>query len=273
LKRLDNYKFISTIVVNFKTIVMLKLFRIYSLSHPITKEIGYIGATTLLLNVRYSQHKHNALTKNLDRKVYIWFREIVAEGLLPEIKWIDTGTEDNWKEKETFWIEKYKKANNVSKGGSGIVLNRTSESKQRTIDAHKKVVVLLDKKFKLLEEFSSLRELAKFLNVGITAISNALNIKGTNSVQGYIVLFKEDFLSGNFIKEYKGTYKDIYQYSLNGEFIKKFPKVVDALREVNPCKYSSGLYEAADRNGTCGKYYWSFEYSNNLLLMKSNYKI
>jgi len=262
----------TTIVMNFKTIVMQKLFRIYSLINPITNEVGYVGATSLLLNIRHSQHKHNALTKKLKTNVSKWFRSVVEQGTFPKIEHLESCTKNDWAEKEIYWINNFNELSNTRKGGTGIVLNRTSESKQRSINAHKKPIVILDKQFNFLQDFDSCKDCANYLNRGIAAICNSLNPKGNNSIAGYIILFKEDFISGNYEKKYKGVYKDVFQYSLEGNFIQKFYTVNEAFNIVKPAKYVSSLFEAIKSKGKCGNYFWSSEEITNFDPYKAKLK-
>lgn len=50
--------------------------------------------------------------------------------------------------------------------------------------------------------------------------------------------------------------KTIYQYSLNGELIRKYSKIIDAAKDMN-CT-DRAISSAADRTGTCAGYFWSF---------------
>lgn len=237
---------------------MEKIFKIYHLSNPVTNEIGYVGATTLELNVRLSQHKYDAVTKKSNKKVSEWFRSVLSQNITPKITFIESCTKDSWKEKEIYWINKFDNLKNTRKGGTGIVLDRSQESMQRSIDAHKKAVVLLDKKYNLIQEFDSCSECANYLNFGITAVTNALT-NFSASVGGYIVLYKDKYYNNEYLKDYKGVHKDVYQYSLDGVFLNKFNSISEALNIVKPCKYSSGLHEAIERKGRCGNYFWSLE--------------
>lgn len=239
---------------------MTKIFNIYSLTDPLDNQVGYVGATSLLLNVRYSQHKHNALTKKLKTKVSVWFREVVDKGVLPEIKHLEICKEEEWQEKEIYWISKFNNLNNTKKGGTGVVLDRSVESKQRSINAHKIPVVLLDKEFNLIKDFNSCSECADYLKLGVTAIANALSKNGSRCLKnGLVVCTKHDYVSGNYSKIYKGIYKTTYQFDLNGNFIKQFNTVNEAFQEVKPSKYHSGIFQAARDNLKCGNYLWSFK--------------
>lgn len=51
--------------------------------------------------------------------------------------------------------------------------------------------------------------------------------------------------------------KEVYQYSLDGEFIKKYNKLIDAATEFN-CSVPA-ITSAVKRKGTCSGYFWSFE--------------
>ena len=82
---------------------------IYTLSHPITKEIRYVGQTTNIIR-RFKTHLSSSNRKNSD-SYYThkarWIRKILNEGLIPIVEIIDTCyslVESN--NKERYYIEK-----------------------------------------------------------------------------------------------------------------------------------------------------------------------
>ena len=82
----------------------MKEYKIYSLKNPNTLEIRYIGVTINDLNARLSQHWYCANTKNFQTHVYKWIRYI---GVKPIIEKIETCDENNWEEREIYWINHY----------------------------------------------------------------------------------------------------------------------------------------------------------------------
>lgn len=239
-----------------KFITIMKEYKIYSLNHPITKEIRYVGITTSTLNCRLSQHKYQALKKDGNTHVCKWIRALNKENLLPTINLIEFCNKKNWEEREQFWIKQFSNLTNINRGGGGVVIKRDKSGKQRSIEAHKKPVILLDKEFNLIQKFDSGIECAKFLNIANAAISNFLKGR-SKSVLGYIVLYEKDYISNEYTKIFKGKAKNLYQYTLNKKFIKRHNTITEAFNEVKPGKYLSGLYSALKHGGVCGNYFWS----------------
>lgn len=96
--------------------------KIYTLSHPITKEIRYVGKTKFSLNDRLCKHM---LTKEKNHRAN-WIRKIKKAGLKPIIELIEEVDDYCWKESEIYWIEQLNQWNfrllNSTKGGdSGII--------------------------------------------------------------------------------------------------------------------------------------------------------
>lgn len=254
---------------------MTREYKIYSLSHPITKEIRYIGVTTGYLSQRFAQHKHNSLKKNLDTHVAKWFRFLNKENLLPVITLIETCTKENWEEREKYWIKQYSNLTNIREGGRGVVVDRDQSGKDRSVAAHKKAVVLLDKEYNFIKEFDSCDSCSKYLSISRTAICNALH--GNNSVaKGHVVLYKKDYDQNDYIKEYRGLYKTVYQYTLDGLLLNTFNSIDEAFRLIKPSKYQSGVFGAIKREGRCGEYFWSIEkiidFTSRQKKLKNRYK-
>jgi len=93
---------------------------IYALSDPITGEIRYIGKTKNELYKRLSGHykdKHKTYKTN-------WILSLNKLGLKPCISIIEICTEENWQEREKYWISFYKnqgnKLTNLLEGGEGL---------------------------------------------------------------------------------------------------------------------------------------------------------
>jgi group I intron endonuclease len=85
---------------------------IYSLKHPITKEVRYIGKTKNIKR-RYYEHinkKHNSYKSN-------WIQSLLKKDLKPIIDIIEICNKDNWEEREKYWITQFDNLTNLTKGG------------------------------------------------------------------------------------------------------------------------------------------------------------
>lgn len=73
---------------------------IYGLAHPQTGELGYIGATGMLLRARLSSH----LSDKTRTKRSKWINGLISNGLRPEIFVIEECQDEEAFEKEVFWM-------------------------------------------------------------------------------------------------------------------------------------------------------------------------
>jgi len=83
---------------------MKRIVKIYSLSHPITNEIRYIGKTVEVLGERLRKH----LQRKDETYRYYWIKSLLKDGLKPKIELIDECCEDDWRWCEKYWIEQFK---------------------------------------------------------------------------------------------------------------------------------------------------------------------
>lgn len=237
---------------------MKKDYKIYCLKHPITKEIRYIGATVCTLNQRLSHHKYSALKKKVATHIAKWIRSLDKEKLFPIIELIENCSNSNWEEREKYWISKFSNLTNIKEGGKGIIINRDKTGIERSIEAHKKAIVMLDKQFNFIKEFDSIKSCAQEINVVESAISNATKTKN-KGCKGFIFLKRDDWINKNYIKEYRGHYKDVYQYDLNMHLIKKY----NALFEITIAQ-SKHIHTACINNWKHKGFYWSYSIKNKI---------
>jgi len=98
---------------------MRKVF-IYGLICPLTNQIKYVGKTIQQLKKRLKCHV-NPSDKDLTYRAN-WIRSLKNQGLKPTITLIEECTENNWIEREVYWIDYYSKQfelTNYAKGGNG----------------------------------------------------------------------------------------------------------------------------------------------------------
>jgi group I intron endonuclease len=104
---------------------------IYTLSHPITNEVRYVGKTINVLR-RFKQHLHD---KRNSHKAS-WVKSLKSEGLKPIMTILETCT-DNWQEREIFWISQYDNLTNHSLGGGvDYIRTTTEETKEKLRQAN-----------------------------------------------------------------------------------------------------------------------------------------
>lgn len=118
----------------------MKTVSIYQLKHPITLEIRYVGKTIESLNKRLEKHIYNRMNNS---KVNKWCKKLKDLGLKPLIELIEVCSEENWQEREIYWIAFYKKEGNllnIALGGESgnLGYKHTEEAKQKIALANSK---------------------------------------------------------------------------------------------------------------------------------------
>ena len=112
-----------------------------------------------------------------------------------------------------------------------------------------------------LNSFKNTTEAAKILDIDRQKITNA--IYGKYSISGYWFLKEgesiEDYLNGGIKKNPK-----VYQYDLNGQFIREFNNISDIKKILKINK--NNLKRAIKNNNNIENYYWSYDKFNNILL-------
>ncbi len=63
--------------------------KIYALLDPLSNKVAYVGKTRVSLALRLSQHITLATTRNIQRKVCTWIRQLAAQSLRPCIQLLE----------------------------------------------------------------------------------------------------------------------------------------------------------------------------------------
>jgi group I intron endonuclease len=105
---------------------------IYTLSHPITKKVVYIGKTIHTLQNRL--YGHIGDSKRHNRKICKWICKLTSEQLIPLIEELDSSSEEDLARLEIFYIELFKSwgfdLKNHTIGGEGVIgFNHSKKSK------------------------------------------------------------------------------------------------------------------------------------------------
>lgn len=198
-------------------------YKIYKLLHPITLETRYIGVTTRSLNQRLSQHISEAKnTKTMKTYKVNWIRNILLYNLKPIIELIEICGQENWEEREKYWVLNTPNLVNTHEGGKGIILGERGKTSLN----NSKPILQLDIKGNLINEFISATEASKNTNISRTNIANVLS-KRAITAGGFHWVFKKDFTSS-----YKIPIKS--KIGLFGSnFIKKSIEFIDENKVLN----------------------------------------
>ena len=157
---------------------------IYTLSHPITNEVRYVGKT-INLKRRYKQHLYD---KRHSYKAS-WVKSLKKDNLKPLMKVLEI-CKNNWQEREIFWISQFDNLTNLKQGGGVDFIRTTSEeTRQKLRDAnlgktlteeHKnKIRLKMFKKSISIDGiiYESYSQASRMLEIGVTTIIRRVKSK------------------------------------------------------------------------------------------------
>lgn len=107
---------------------------IYTLSHPITNEVRYVGKT-INIKRRYKQHLYD---KRPSHKAS-WVQLLRKNNLKPILIIIEVCDITNWEEREIYWISQYDNLTNHKLGGNGgsdYIRTTSDETRKKISEAH-----------------------------------------------------------------------------------------------------------------------------------------
>lgn len=93
---------------------------IYTLSHPITNEVRYVGKT-INIKRRYKQHLYDKRGSHKSN----WVQSLRKQNLKPVITILEEC--DNWQEREIYWISQFGNLTNFLAGGGVEYKQPTSD--------------------------------------------------------------------------------------------------------------------------------------------------
>ncbi len=167
-------------------------YKIYTLNHPITNEIRYVGQTCKTLEVRLKGH---IASKDKSHRVN-WIKALANNNLIPKIVLLKKDlSKDECDVLEKYYIKEYKESGirllNLTEGGEGSYgYKHTEESKKKMSSIRKNF--LDDKQCEILRQ-QGLKQWE--MTSDEEKLNNILNQKGRRNVYQYD-------LDGNQINEF-----------------------------------------------------------------------
>ena len=95
---------------------------IYKLIDPRNNEVRYIGKTTNTKR-RYKQHLYDKRKSHKSS----WVQSLRNQKLKPIMEILETCDNDNWKEREIYWIKQFDNLTNLKEGGGDDYIRTTSD--------------------------------------------------------------------------------------------------------------------------------------------------
>jgi hypothetical protein len=135
-KSIRNILLIDFIMSILFIIFIIMEIKIYGLVDPRDNNIRYIGKTKRQLNKRLYEHISNKRTIRTYKSN--WITALKKENLKPLIIELEVCNENNWVEKEQYWINKTNNLTNLTKGGEDGSFIFTEESIKQMSEQAKK---------------------------------------------------------------------------------------------------------------------------------------
>ena len=224
---------------------------IYTLEHPVTEEIRYVGKTR---NPKMRFHNHCNKLHNEKSHKRNWINKLKKEGLKPKMKILDEVLESEWKFWERFWINQFKQWNfnlvNHTSGGDGLTLGNETSFKKGNIPWNygtAKPKILKGNRGKTENSIKNqFKKGVKPWNKGVT---------GYNTSRKGKPLQKEikEKISNTLKGKPSNKKRNIKQLDMNRNLIKKFSSITEAKLETGIKGISNVL---TGRAKTAGGYLW-----------------
>ena len=211
---------------------------IYTLSHPITNEVKYIGKTNNI-SKRYSAHL-NDKSKSYKNS---WIKSLLNEDLLPVIEILEEfDNELLCYNAEIYWIEQFRSwgfnLTNLQTGGIGG--NSESLKLDKNPNAKISIETVLSIKNYLLNTDKTIEELALIHDCKESTIQN-IKYGSWSEITGFTG--KEKWVRKASVEKRRNALKDcglyerqsikVLQYDLDNNFIQKFNSISEASEKTN----------------------------------------
>jgi group I intron endonuclease len=105
---------------------------IYVLRDPRNDRIRYVGKTIQNPRDRLSAHIRQAKRDNKSHRDR-WILQVLDADKKPVVEIIEEATEENWEEREQYWIAHYDNLTNETAGGEGLHGHRFSDDHRRKL--------------------------------------------------------------------------------------------------------------------------------------------
>ena len=225
----------------------------------------YIGITSQLPEKRWlSGHGYKGTYFGNAIKKYGW-KNIKHEILFTELDELDA------KEKEVELIEKFRSFEkdygyNLTKGGDGTVgLKRSKEQIQLLKDLLSKKVYQRELDGTFIKEWNSIREVERITGFHRQCITTCCH-KKVFQAYGYLWSFDKDYIAK---KKKRKNCKTVYQYDLDGNFIKEWESLIQIEEKLGYSKNNLS-HCCLGKTPSAYGYIWSYEKRNDIVYENKN---
>lgn len=129
------------------------MIKLYSMEHPITNIVFYVGKTKLTLQDRLRSHLHEAVFTSIQSEKCKWIKNLFDEGLIPIIRLIEECNIDDSRDREIYWMKFYFNKNpNLTNRIPGFPQKHPSPRKGFKSNNHKIEISFTDPQSTFLEQ-------------------------------------------------------------------------------------------------------------------------
>ena len=254
---------------------------IYTLAHPITGEIKYIGKTNNLRK-RFNQHLSNYSLLEKSKKNN-WIISLLKDKLVPKMEVLDETSNNDINELEIFYISLFKSWGfillNMTEGGDSGYMNKGRiNSKETTMkkiinNPNRKSVGQYDLENNLIKEFHSVREAEKELNIIRQSISKVCSGK-RKTAGGFIWKYIDRINNFGILEQKKvnlikydkpkreTNFKKIKVFNLKGELLELCDSMNQVVKKYN-C-HRELIQNCCDKKGYYQTKKLTFRYENDV---------
>lgn len=228
---------------------------IYSLEDPKTKEIRYVGKTVQKLEKRLIAHIYES--KHKKNHKCNWINKLNKNGNNPIIRLIDIVSDDDWEFWEIYWIEQFKAWGfdlvNNTPGGEGYSHSEKTKEKIRQANSGKN---------HYFYGKNHSKESKKKISKSLEGNQHAKGFKHSEETRGKVSENNAKFWLGKKRpgigdKVSEKLSQPIYQFSKDGNFIKEFKSVRDAINEIGLDR--TGIYKCLNgKQSSSGGFRWNW---------------
>lgn len=246
------------------------MIKIYTLKHPITNEIRYIGKTKNELYLRKWQHISAATRKSVTNYNSNWVKSLLKVNLKPIIEELDCSEDSEYAcFLEKYWISQFKtwgfRLTNLTLGGEGTIGITPKDS----VKYLKAISVLqYDLTGNFIQEFKSYGDAKRYLKIkSSTAIKKAVRNKSTCFNFQWREKNNETLLNIG-TRDFKNRIRKINQYDLQGNFIKTWNSSSEIAKHYD--LWSCNIIRACRSSKSCGGFLWEYyEDKLNTIVLKN----
>jgi group I intron endonuclease len=226
---------------------MSEITYIYTLSHPITKEIRYVGKS-IKPKERYKDHIKSGKSGRRKNLVNNWIKSLLSENLKPKMDIIDE-VEGEWEWLEQYWISQFKcwgfRLKNMTEGGENNPMS--------SLEARKKISNIMKNIKKSKEWCDNISKAKKGVSIHTEKSKNLLS--ESNGGENNPMYGKKHDL-----ESLKKMGEKVIQYDLHGNLIKTWYSCAEAARNLcDSCRGGHINRCARGERKTAYGYKWSYE--------------